>query len=198
MTAETIASSLRILLPRLWSFAFRLSGTSGLAENLTGRTLIRLAGLADISSNERITPALALREMYAAWKCDLGGTCFQACEQESLPDVANVDADHKELVNAVLSLSGLERAVVLLVHLEQLSLWDIASITNEPVSRVLNALSMAHFKVSRYVNARRRGDRRRDRNHHVRPSVLGEIEDALSNGLRPSELANREKDGSIR
>jgi DNA-directed RNA polymerase specialized sigma24 family protein len=157
MTTETMGQSLRSLLPRLWSFAFRLSGTSGLAEDLTGRTLARLADLAKISLSEQITLALALREMYAIWKYELGGTYFVALAHKSSPGAgtASDSAEHRKFLNAVLSLCGLERAAVLLAHAEHLSMPDIALITNESSGRVFDALSTAHFKLVRRVKAER-------------------------------------------
>ena len=157
MTTETLGRSLRNILPRLWSFAFRLSGTSGLAEDLTGRTLTRLAGLAKISLSEQIPLALALREMYAIWKYELGGTYFVALAHKLSPDATGDSAERGTFLDAVLSLSGLERAAVLLAHAEHLSVPDIASITNESTGRVFDALSTAHFKLVRRVKAERRG-----------------------------------------
>jgi RNA polymerase sigma-70 factor, ECF subfamily len=150
MTAETIGPNLRNLLPRLWSFAFRLSGTSGLAEDLTDRTFVRLVGLVKVSVTEQITLALALREMYTVWQCDFGGAYFHARERES--SGAARRSSERKLTDAIQSLAGLERAVVLLAHLERLSVRDIASITNEPVGRVINAMTAAHQKVSQHAN----------------------------------------------
>jgi RNA polymerase sigma-70 factor, ECF subfamily len=151
MTADTIGPLLRNLLPRLWTFAFRLSGASGLAEDLTDRTFVRLVGLAKIPANEQIMLALALREMYTVWQRDFGGAYFRARAHESSPGAARSPTAAK-LTDAIQSLAGLERAVVLLAHLEQLSVRDIASITNEPVGRVLNAMSSAHLKIRQRVN----------------------------------------------
>lgn len=151
MTAETIGPALRNLLPRLWSFAFRLSGTSGLAEDLTDRTLVRLVGVAKISVTEQITVALALWEMYIVWQRDFGGAYFHAGEHKSSSEAVSLTSEGR-LIDAVRSLSSLERAVVLLAQLERLSVRDIASITNEPIGRVLNAMSAAHLKVRQRVN----------------------------------------------
>jgi RNA polymerase sigma-70 factor, ECF subfamily len=153
MTAETIGPILRNLLPRLWSFAFRLSGAPGLAEDLTYRTFARLVRLARLSANEQITLTVALREMYTAWQRDFGGACFRPREHESSPGAAGLSSEGK-LTDAIQSLSGLERAVILLAHLERLSVRDIASITNESTDRVLNAMSSAHLKIGQRVNPR--------------------------------------------
>jgi RNA polymerase sigma-70 factor (ECF subfamily) len=151
MTAETIGPTLRNLLPRLWSFAFRLSGTSGLAEDLTDRTFVRLFRLSKTSETEQITLGLALREMYTVWRCDLEGAYFQAREHES-PSYAGRLPSEGRLIDAILNLAGLERAVVLLAHLERLSVPEIAAITNEPIGQVLNAMSAAHVKIQQRIN----------------------------------------------
>jgi RNA polymerase sigma-70 factor, ECF subfamily len=158
MTAETMGPSLRNLLPRLWSFAFRLSGASGLAEDLTDRTFIRLFGLTNILDTEQINLPVALREMYTVWRCDLGGAWPQTRDDESSSNAARVPSEGT-LIDAILSLAGLERAVVLLAHLERLSVPEIAAITNESIGQVLNAMSTAHSKISQRVIPERRATR---------------------------------------
>lgn len=150
MPAQTLGPTLRSLLPRLWSFAFLLSGTAGLAEDVTDRTFVRLVGQWDISVSEPITLISALREMYTVWQCEFGGAYFRAQNHDSSPGVARVVSEGR-LVDAIRSLSGLERAVVLLSHHERLSVRDIASITNEPIGRVLGAMSASHLKVRQRV-----------------------------------------------
>jgi RNA polymerase sigma-70 factor (ECF subfamily) len=150
MTAETLGPTLRSLLPRLWSFAFRLSGTAGLAEDLADRTFVRLVRRWDISVSEPITLVSALREMYTVWQCEFGGAYFRAHDHEASPGAARL-ASEGGLVDAIRSLSGLERAVVLLSYLERLSVHDIASITSEPIGRVLSAMSAAHLKASQRI-----------------------------------------------
>jgi RNA polymerase sigma-70 factor, ECF subfamily len=151
MTAEAMGPTLRSLLPRLWSFAFRLSGASALAEDLTDRTVDRLIGLAKMSVSEQITLTMAFREMYTVWQCEFGGAYFRARERGSASGSEGLPLERR-LIDAILSLSGLQRAVVLLSHLERLSVRDIASITDEPIVSVLNAMSAAHLKVRQRID----------------------------------------------
>jgi RNA polymerase sigma-70 factor (ECF subfamily) len=154
LTADSWPLATRML-PRLWAFAFRLCGDAAMAEKLVEDAYC--FGNFDASAAEQSVsaPKQLYARVYLGWvtrrwgaggneplpltclaasRGDAGGSsCANACEL----------IEHTRLVNAVNALPDIERAVVLLIAVDELSVKATAEIIGTSPAKVIAHLNAA-------------------------------------------------------
>lgn len=147
------------MLPRLWTFALRISGDKRDAEDLVQRSCLRaLEGVHQLQSD--IAPlSWMFAVMHATWMNEL-----QACsvrtrsgmDAEFLdPDAYTPEANalNSQLVSAVQRLPEAERVVMLLVAVEGVSYKEAAEALDVPLDTIMRRLSSARLTIAAQFGA---------------------------------------------
>lgn len=157
--SETVAESLRRLLPRLWRFALLLSGDPACAERLLLRACTR-------ALNGRLGPGpvpestlliWSLSTLYATWLAESGTRSSAGTAQDARPS-RNVEPSSygtdspaprfmANIVAAVESLPDEQRIILFLVEVDGMSDHDISPIVRLPVDAVIALRIRARIAV---------------------------------------------------
>ncbi len=164
ITTEDLSTALPALLPRLWRFALRLAVDRHDAEDLVQRACVRALerrhqlqpGTSVLSWLFSIAHTVWLNELRARqirsrasmqWSDELGDTLAEATAL-----TPEMDAMHREVVDAVEQLPDAHRAVMLLVAIEGLSYREAAEALDVPIGTVMSRLARARLTIGRHFN----------------------------------------------
>lgn len=173
MTAQKdLSAKLPDMLPRLWSFAMRLTGDQHDAEDLVQRTCVRALerahqwqpGTSTISWLFSIQQSIWFNEIRARKVQKRGGVEWSDELVSTVADPAAVnpetDALHQQIFRAVAKLPEAQQLVMLLVAVEGLSYNEAAQALDIPVGTVMSRLSRARMSIGAIFNA---GEAQHDR-----------------------------------
>src|SRR5258706_4224842 len=149
------------LLPRLWTFALRLSNDRRVAENLVEQACV--FGLQHDHPRQSDTSVVCrmFSLIHSAWIKESGerpDSTWSASEHsESLcsgtmnpfADMPGVDASYRRIIKAVSALPDVERVVMLLVEVEGLSIDEVAGILEISRADVASRLIQARLTIGR-------------------------------------------------
>ncbi|MGR9578562.1 RNA polymerase sigma factor [Pandoraea sputorum] len=160
------------MLPKLWTFALRLTGDRHDAEDLVQRACVRALERADAQLRPDSAPlnwlysivhSLWLNELRARNVRNRGGVAWDDALLENIADSVSGLPDehvgHRQIVDAVERLPAPQRVALLLVAVEGFSYREAAQILDVPVATVMGRLSAARQRlgVQFDVTPRRRG-----------------------------------------
>ncbi|GAB7522338.1 RNA polymerase sigma factor [Paraburkholderia sp. 2C] len=159
--------SLQMLLPRVWRFALRLTGSTQLAETLVARTYSLAFRDGAMRTGDQLPFVQLLTILHAEWVQGMSSrrhmepvdltTAFHHTTSEKSSDEA------KRIRVAVDQLADLQRSVLLMVEVEQLCLACAAAVVGIQPSQAQRYLRRGHRRVSELVTTGvRLGDRLND------------------------------------
>ncbi|MGY2292598.1 RNA polymerase sigma factor [Pseudomonas sp. SDO528_S397] len=147
--AVDLAGMLPALLPRLWTFALRLSGTHQDAEALVKRACEQALENTHLFPGDTSALKWMLFRVYTTW------THSQSQRGAGVPpDIeggAQCEPAHRRTLAAVGGLSVEHRGLVLLVDIERMSCTEAAQLLGLPVSVIVRRLSQARQAVGAQV-----------------------------------------------
>jgi RNA polymerase sigma-70 factor, ECF subfamily len=148
------------ILPRLWAFALRLSNDRRVAEELVERACLH--GLQDIHPSQLHDTGMLTRlyaTMYSMWskgadKCPIrsrprsksGSDPIGYAKSLCVAD-PKTDAFYRKIVKAINSLPEIQRVVMLLAVVEQLTLEQAAGVLQIPIDMVRSHASQARLTI---------------------------------------------------
>jgi RNA polymerase sigma-70 factor, ECF subfamily len=147
------------LLPRLWRFAYRITGDRHAAEDLVQRACVRglerrhqlQPGTSPLSWMFSIVHSVWLNEVRARqirehanlqWSDELAETVADESSADPERDLA-----HRQIILAVEKLPDAQRAVMLLVAVEGLSYKEAAETLDIPIGTVMSRLARARLTI---------------------------------------------------
>ncbi|MFP3504037.1 RNA polymerase sigma factor [Burkholderia sp. SIMBA_062] len=159
MTAAELSAMLPAMLPRLWTFALRISGDRHDAEDLVQGACVRALerahqlrpGTAPLSWMFSIVQSTWLNELRARsvrrrsgmdWDDDL----LQTIADPTAPTLEQQALD-AQIVRAVQQLPEAQRVVMLLVAVEGLSYGEAAEALGVPIGTIMSRLSRARQTI---------------------------------------------------
>jgi RNA polymerase sigma-70 factor (ECF subfamily) len=171
MTGADLASTLPGMLPRLWTFALRISGNRHDAEDFVQRACVRALerthqlrpGTAPLSWRFSIVQSIWINEQRARnarsrrsvdWDHELLETVTDPLA--ATPDRHAMDS---RMVRAVQALPEAQRVVMLLVGVEGLSYNEAADALGVPIGTIMSRLSRARRAVGAFSKTRSRNGR---------------------------------------
>jgi len=155
MTGADLSSALPGMLPRLWSFALRISGNHHDAEDLLQRACLRALerahqlqpGTAPLSWMFTIIHSTWLNELRARSVRNRNGMDWDDELLETFADPAASTPERNvmsaQIVEAVHQLPEPQRVVMLLVAVEGLSYKEAAEVLNVRIGMIMSRLSRA-------------------------------------------------------
>jgi RNA polymerase sigma-70 factor (ECF subfamily) len=157
-TTTELAGSLTDLLPRLWAFAWRITGDRREAEELTHKTC--LCARKHVGPGpHRMRPLCRLYAIaYRIWRDDLRPrSVSERANAMPLADLparqpvqrAEGDAQSQRIVAAVNQLPHAQRIAMLLVAIEALSYAEAAHVLDVPVHTVMSRVARARQALGR-------------------------------------------------
>ncbi|MBN3854789.1 RNA polymerase sigma factor [Paraburkholderia sp. Ac-20340] len=170
MTPAELSALLPSMLPRLSTFALRISGDQHDAEDLVQRACVRAlervhqlhAGTSPLSWMFAIVQSTWLNEIRARGVRSRAGMEWDEGLLETVPDPSastpEEQAMNGQIIRAVQQLPETQRVVMLLVALEGLSYSEAAKVLDVPVGTIMSRLSRARQTISALFtdrNARR-------------------------------------------
>ncbi|MCE4060166.1 RNA polymerase sigma factor [Pandoraea sputorum] len=148
------------MLPKLWTFALRLTGDRHDAEDLVQRACVRALERADAQLRPDSAPlnwlysivhSLWLNELRARNVRNRGGVAWDDDLLENIADSVSGLPDehvgHRQIVDAVERLPTPQRVALLLVAVEGFSYREAAQILDVPVATVMGRLSAARQRL---------------------------------------------------
>jgi RNA polymerase sigma-70 factor (ECF subfamily) len=159
MTGADLASILPHMLPRLWTFALRISGDRHDAEDLVQRACVRALERAHQLQADTIPLSWMFSIVQSTWINELRARNVRrrwALDWydeflEMIPDPkARTPEQHvldSQIVSAVQRLPEAQRVVMLLVGLEGLSYSEAAEVLNVPIGTIMSRLSRARQAI---------------------------------------------------
>lgn len=156
--AKEISQGLKEFYPRLWRYAFIISGSHDRASDITQTTSVRALEKSHqykLGSDLdrwlfRIAKNIWLNELRSESVRDMGG--MGSIEEIDIPD--NTSSPESSIINeeillAVMSLPEAQRIVVGLVYIEGYSYEEAANILEIPAGTIMSRLSTARLKLSK-------------------------------------------------
>jgi RNA polymerase sigma-70 factor, ECF subfamily len=166
MTGSDLPSQLPELLPRLWSFALRISGDRHDAEDLVQRACLRglerahqlQPGTSALSWMFSIVHSTWIDELRARTRRNRSSTEWDDDMLETVADPAartpEENAINNQIVSAVGQLPEAQRVVMLLVAVEGLSYSEAAEVLEVPIGTVMSRLSRARQTIGTLFGVR--------------------------------------------
>lgn len=186
MTNNDLPAMLPELLPRLWSFAMRLTSDRHDAEDLVQRACVRALerahqwrpGTSAISWLFSIVQSIWFNEIRARNARKRNGMEWSDELVNTVADPAAInpetDALHQQVLKAVSLLPEPQRVVMLLVAVEGLSYNEAAEVLDIPVGTVMSRLSRARLSIGALFNAgKAQENESRERRAGVRSNEAG-------------------------
>jgi RNA polymerase sigma-70 factor, ECF subfamily len=163
-TTTELAGLLPDLLPRLWTFAWRITGNRLDAEELTQKTCLRALQRAPLPDG--VQPLCGLYAIaYRVWIDELrpqrsrkrtGGGALSPPREEGAARQRAFDSSpdaSSQIVAAVEQLPHAQRMAMLLVAVEALSYADAAHVLGVPVNTVMSRVVRAREAIGRQLTA---------------------------------------------
>lgn len=159
MTAAELSAMLPAMLPRLWTFALRISGDRHDAEDLVQGACVRALerahqlrpGTAPLSWMFSIVQSTWLNELRARSVRRRSGMDWDDDLLETISDPAAPTLEQQaldaQIVRAVQQLPEAQRAVMLLVSVEGLSYSEAADVLDVPIGTIMSRLSRARQAI---------------------------------------------------
>lgn len=172
MTGADLSSILPNMLPRLWSFALRISGDKHDAEDLVQRACVRALERAHQLQPDTAPLSWMFSIVHSDWKNELRARRMRARSGVEWDDIfLDTIADptaltpqqnvlNRQIVRAVQRLPEPQRVVMLLVAVDGLSYKETAETLGVPVGTVMSRLSRARQVIGREFGARQMQGRR--------------------------------------
>jgi len=153
-----ISRGLKELYPRLWRYAFILSGSHDKAGDITQATSVRALEKSHQYSPGtdlnrwllRIAKNIWLNELRSESVRDMGG--MASIDEIDIPDAKlspELGIINQEILLSVMSLPEAQRMVIGLVYIEGYSYEEAANILDIPVGTIMSRLSTARLKLSK-------------------------------------------------
>jgi RNA polymerase sigma-70 factor (ECF subfamily) len=154
------------MLPRLWSFALRISGDRHDAEDLVQRACVRALERAHQFKPDTSLLSWMFSIVHSTWLNELRARRVRSrssieWDDRFLDTIADplapspeVDAMNAEIVSVVQRLPEVQRVVVLLVAVEGLSYGEAAEILDVPIGTIMSRLSRARQTIGTYFGER--------------------------------------------
>ncbi|KVV39063.1 RNA polymerase subunit sigma-70 [Burkholderia territorii] len=159
MTAAELSAMLPAMLPRLWTFALRISGDRHDAEDLVQCACVRALerahqlrhDTAPLSWMFSIVQSMWLNELRARSVRRRAGIDWDDEFLETVPDPCAPTLEQQaldaQIVRAVQQLPEAQRVVMLLVGVEGLSYSEAADVLDVPIGTIMSRLSRARQAI---------------------------------------------------
>jgi RNA polymerase sigma-70 factor (ECF subfamily) len=159
MAGMDLGSMLPKMLPRLWTFALRLSGDTHDAEDLVQRACLRALervhqlqpDTAPLSWMFSILHSTWINELHARSVRHRSRLDWDDAFMETVADPAasdpQIEVMNAQIINAVQRLPEAQRVVMLLVAVEGLSYQEAADALDVPIGTVMSRLSRARQAI---------------------------------------------------
>ncbi len=169
---RAVAAGLPAILPRLWRFAWALSGAPDLADDLVQATCLRA-----LEKASQFTPGSRLDRWAfcicrSLWLNDLRarrlrrGNGQVPMEETDIVDPSpgvEMNILAREIVEQVMALPRGQREAVMLVYVEGFSYREAAGIMQVPLGTVMSRLATARRRLARFGDAGAEGARGKTR-----------------------------------
>jgi RNA polymerase sigma-70 factor (ECF subfamily) len=154
-----VAFMIPAMLPRLWSFALRLSGDPHDAEDLVQQACVRALERAHQLRPDTVPLSWMFSIIHSGWLNELRSrkvrgrsrVDWDGVEIDTIPDTAirtpEDSALYAQVVSAIAQLPEPQRAVMLLVAIEGLSYVEAAQTLDVPLGTIMSRLSRARRVV---------------------------------------------------
>ncbi len=155
---DPVRRQLPELLPRLWRFAFVLSGSRQVAEDLVQSTCLRAIERRHQFRPESRLDAWTFTILSSIWKNQLraekirrGEGLVDAAEVLTFDGARAVEANVflREVLSKILSLPEAQRSAALLVYGDGLSYKEAAEVLDIPIGTVMSRLAAARKALAR-------------------------------------------------
>jgi RNA polymerase sigma-70 factor, ECF subfamily len=149
--------SLEMLLPRLWTFALRLTGSRRLAETLVMRTYARAFRNARARPDDQEPLVRLLTILHAEWVHGMSARRHQGLADLSIglhgaPSQQEECAVPIRILGAVDRLPDPQRSILLMVHVESLTVECAAMVVGIQPSQAQRYLIDAYVRVGRLTS----------------------------------------------
>ena len=159
MEADCLATALPRLLPRLWRFAYRLSGDPHSAEDLVQKACVR-----GLERQHQLQPGTSAQSwmfsiIHTVWLNEVRArrirqhASMQWSDElaDTVPDEISVSPEmqtlHRQIITAVGQLPDAQRVVMLLVAVEGFSYRETADALGVPIGTVMSRLARARLTI---------------------------------------------------
>ncbi|WP_430232467.1 RNA polymerase sigma factor [Paraburkholderia tropica] len=168
MTVADLSALLSAMLPRLWSFALRISGDQHDAEDLVQRACVRglerahqlQPGTAPLSWMFSIVQSTWINELRARNVRNRSGMDWDDGFLETVPDPSartpEEQAMNGQIIAAVQQLPEVQRVVMLLVAVEGLSYSEAAEVLGVPIGTIMSRLSRARQAIGALIEGQKK------------------------------------------
>ncbi|WP_321905718.1 RNA polymerase sigma factor [Paraburkholderia tropica] len=168
MTVADLSALLPAMLPRLWSFALRISGDQHDAEDLVQRACVRglerahqlQPGTAPLSWMFSIVQSTWINELRARNVRNRSGMDWDDGFLETVPDPSartpEEQAMNGQIIAAVQQLPEVQRVVMLLVAVEGLSYSEAAEVLGVPIGTIMSRLSRAREAIGALIEGQKK------------------------------------------
>jgi RNA polymerase sigma-70 factor (ECF subfamily) len=180
-TGADLPALLPGLLPRLWAFAFRMTGDKHDAEDLIQLACVRALERAHQLKPDSSALSWMFSIMHSTWINELKsrhvrGRSRSAWNEDILETISDPEAlnpesalMHHQIMKAVYTLPDAQREVMLLVGVERFSYLETAEILNVPIGTVMSRLSRARQAIGNVFNSEGGKTLQRSRNNTHAP-----------------------------
>jgi RNA polymerase sigma-70 factor (ECF subfamily) len=157
-SAEQVEQGLPTVFPRIWRYAFSLTGSRDGADDLAQAACLRAIERSDQFREGTHLDRWMFRITHNLWISELRkervrkGGGMPVVEADDIPDPAQNqerDYDRKEIMRSVLDLPEAQRSTVFLVYVEGYSYKAAAEILNIPLATVMSRLATARANLGR-------------------------------------------------
>ncbi|CAM2153380.1 RNA polymerase sigma factor [Paraburkholderia tropica] len=168
MTVADLSALLPAMLPRLWSFALRISGDQHDAEDLVQRACVRglerahqlQPGTAPLSWMFSIVQSTWINELRARNVRNRSGMDWDDGFLETVPDPSARTPEEQamsgQIIAAVQQLPEVQRVVMLLVAVEGLSYSEAAEVLGVPIGTIMSRLSRARQAIGALIEGQKK------------------------------------------
>ena len=157
-TEDQVTAGLPKVFPRIWRYAFSLTGSRDGADDLAQTACLRAIERADQFEKGTHLDRWMFRITHNLWISELRkervrkGGGMPTVNLSEVPDPnqdQERDYDRKEVLRSVLDLPEAQRSTVFLVYVEGYSYKDTAEILNIPLATVMSRLATARANLGR-------------------------------------------------
>lgn len=169
-TQHVVAEGLPELLTRLWRFAYSLSGSADLADDLVQETCVRALNKAPQFEQGTRLDSWTFTILRSIWLNDLRarkvrlGAGVLPVEEIDLPDQSptqEMNIFTSQVVEHVMALPDAQRETVFLVYAEGFSYHEASEILDIPIGTIMSRLSTARRNLAHLNNVTIKGEAKR-------------------------------------